>query len=149
MDLESLLNSAYQIANEKTKSATSIEVLKVLKISGELNYGLIWDLNSSPWPWGLGLQPSDNKFMNIQNIRSSISDILLLCFCETTPSCSIQSMSQCGTGLKGYCPVGVPTSWPSTDASSSGSNNMQRNSTRNIHEINSFINIGCINVEFL
>ena len=98
------------------KKRRAQEVLKVLKISGDLNYGLIWDLNSSPWPWGLGLQPSDKKFMNIQNIRSSISDILLLCFCEMTPGCSNQSMSQCAIGPMRCSPVGAPTNWFPVDA---------------------------------
>ena len=35
---------------------------------------------------------------------------LIICFYETTPSSSNQSISQCAAGLKGYGPVGVPTS---------------------------------------
>ena len=39
---------------------------------------------------------------------------------ETTPSCSKQSISQCATGLKGYGPVGVPTSPLGVDANCPG-----------------------------
>ena len=45
----------------KTKTVASKILLETSKISGALNSGLIWDLNSTPRPRGLGHHPSIKK----------------------------------------------------------------------------------------
>ena len=82
---------------------------KLLKISGALNSCLIWNLNSTPRPWGLGGHPSIKNLINIQILTFDLLFVLYIwARVVTTPSYSYQSIRQCAVGLKGYGPVGEP-----------------------------------------